>query len=163
MTLSRKAYASHQTKHARETNSLPSFPPRSFLKVVVLIGETQERERVLQHFACRFHQCNPESFCSSGDFWYVLTTDGSSTRRRATLALFFLPSGAVLALTCALMLLNTDLHGQVGAHDCQQSNVILTFCFDVPDGSSCVCVFFFFTRMWESPCPLLSLCPIWMG
>uniref|UniRef100_A0A671YW45 PH and SEC7 domain-containing protein 3-like n=1 Tax=Sparus aurata TaxID=8175 RepID=A0A671YW45_SPAAU len=58
---------------------------RSFLKVVVLIGETQERERVLQHFACRFHQCNPDSFSSSG---------------------------AVLALTCALMLLNTDLHGQ---------------------------------------------------
>uniref|UniRef100_A0A674NY82 PH and SEC7 domain-containing protein 2-like n=1 Tax=Takifugu rubripes TaxID=31033 RepID=A0A674NY82_TAKRU len=58
---------------------------RSFLKVVVLIGETQERERVLQHFACRFHQCNPDSYSSSG---------------------------AVLALTCALMLLNTDLHGQ---------------------------------------------------
>ncbi|CAN9504502.1 unnamed protein product [Ophioblennius macclurei] len=58
---------------------------RSFLKVVILIGETQERERVLQHFACRFHQCNPDSFPSSG---------------------------AVLALTCALMLLNTDLHGQ---------------------------------------------------
>ncbi|XP_030005365.1 PH and SEC7 domain-containing protein 1 isoform X2 [Sphaeramia orbicularis] len=58
---------------------------RSFLKVVVLIGETQERERVLQHFSCRFHECNPDTFCSSG---------------------------AVLALTCALMLLNTDLHGQ---------------------------------------------------
>ncbi|XP_070706095.1 PH and SEC7 domain-containing protein 4-like [Pempheris klunzingeri] len=58
---------------------------RSFLKVVVLIGETQERERVLQHFACRFHECNPDSFSSSG---------------------------SVLALTCALMLLNTDLHGQ---------------------------------------------------
>uniref|UniRef100_A0AAQ4R507 Pleckstrin and Sec7 domain containing 4 n=1 Tax=Gasterosteus aculeatus aculeatus TaxID=481459 RepID=A0AAQ4R507_GASAC len=58
---------------------------RSFLKVVVLIGETQERERVLQHFACRFHHCNPDSFTSSE---------------------------SVLALTCALMLLNTDLHGQ---------------------------------------------------
>ncbi|KAM4527764.1 uncharacterized protein PAE49_024471 isoform 1-T3 [Odontesthes bonariensis] len=58
---------------------------RSFLKVVILIGETQERERVLQHFSCRFHQCNPDSFSSSG---------------------------SVLALTCALMLLNTDLHGQ---------------------------------------------------
>ncbi|KAM9841426.1 uncharacterized protein ACBR49_014880 isoform 2-T5 [Aulostomus maculatus] len=58
---------------------------RSFLKVVILIGETQERERVLQHFTCRFHQCNPGTFSSSG---------------------------AALALTCALMLLNTDLHGQ---------------------------------------------------
>ncbi|XP_061654811.1 PH and SEC7 domain-containing protein 1 isoform X1 [Phyllopteryx taeniolatus] len=58
---------------------------RSFLKVVILLGETQERERVLQHFAGRFHQCNPDSFSSPG---------------------------AVLAITCALMLLNTDLHGQ---------------------------------------------------
>ncbi|XP_061590095.1 PH and SEC7 domain-containing protein 4 [Cololabis saira] len=58
---------------------------RSFLKVVILIGETQERERVLQHFSSRFHHCNPTSFSSLG---------------------------AVLALTCALMLLNTDLHGQ---------------------------------------------------
>ncbi|KAM4719388.1 uncharacterized protein FYW61_015195 [Anableps anableps] len=58
---------------------------RSFLKVVVLIGETQERERVLQHFSNRFHECNPDSYSSSG---------------------------AALALTCALMLLNTDLHGQ---------------------------------------------------
>ncbi|XP_071321871.1 PH and SEC7 domain-containing protein 3 isoform X2 [Trachinotus anak] len=58
---------------------------RSFLKEVVLIGESQERERVLQHFACRFHQCNPDSFSTSG---------------------------AAFALTCALMLLNTDLHGQ---------------------------------------------------
>ncbi|AWP15309.1 putative PH and SEC7 domain-containing protein 4-like [Scophthalmus maximus] len=58
---------------------------RSFLRVVVLIGESQERERVLQHFAYRFHQCNPDAFSSSG---------------------------ATLALTCALMLLNTDLHGQ---------------------------------------------------
>ncbi|KAG9354451.1 hypothetical protein JZ751_001161 [Albula glossodonta] len=58
---------------------------RSFLRVVVLIGETQERERVLGHFAQRFHQCNPESFSSTS---------------------------SVLTLTCAVMLLNTDLHGQ---------------------------------------------------
>ncbi|XP_043952159.1 PH and SEC7 domain-containing protein 2 [Gambusia affinis] len=57
---------------------------RSFLKVVILIGETQERERVLQHFANRFHECNPDSYSP----------------------------GPALALTCALMLLNTDLHGQ---------------------------------------------------
>ncbi|KAJ8346911.1 hypothetical protein SKAU_G00283120 [Synaphobranchus kaupii] len=58
---------------------------RSFLKVVVLIGESQERARVLQHFAERFQDCNPDSFSSSE---------------------------AVLKLTSALMLLNTDLHGQ---------------------------------------------------
>lgn len=59
---------------------------RSFLKEVVLIGETQERERVLNHFSRRYQQCNPETFSSDG---------------------------AVLTLTCAIMLLNTDLHGQV--------------------------------------------------
>nr|XP_046173110.1 PH and SEC7 domain-containing protein 1-like isoform X1 [Oncorhynchus gorbuscha]XP_046173111.1 PH and SEC7 domain-containing protein 1-like isoform X1 [Oncorhynchus gorbuscha]XP_046173112.1 PH and SEC7 domain-containing protein 1-like isoform X1 [Oncorhynchus gorbuscha]XP_046173113.1 PH and SEC7 domain-containing protein 1-like isoform X1 [Oncorhynchus gorbuscha] len=58
---------------------------RSFLRVVVLIGETQERERVLQHFSCRFQQCNPHTFSSSGE---------------------------VLTLTCSVMLLNSDLHGQ---------------------------------------------------
>ncbi|RXN36371.1 PH and SEC7 domain-containing 3-like isoform X1 [Labeo rohita] len=58
---------------------------RSFLKEVVLIGETQERERVLQHFSSRFQQCNPDTFSSAG---------------------------SVLTLTCAVMLLNTDLHGQ---------------------------------------------------
>lgn len=35
---------------------------------------------------------------------------------------FFIPSEAVLALTCALMLLNTDLHGQVGnIYDCKRN------------------------------------------
>uniref|UniRef100_A0A672LBP9 PH and SEC7 domain-containing protein 2-like n=1 Tax=Sinocyclocheilus grahami TaxID=75366 RepID=A0A672LBP9_SINGR len=58
---------------------------RSFLKDVVLIGETQERERVLQHFSARFQQCNPDVFSSTG---------------------------SVLTLTCAMMLLNSDLHGQ---------------------------------------------------
>ncbi|XP_016305116.1 PH and SEC7 domain-containing protein 1-like [Sinocyclocheilus anshuiensis] len=58
---------------------------RSFLKEVVLIGETQERERVLQHFSSRFQQCNPDTSSSAG---------------------------SVLTLTCAVMLLNTDLHGQ---------------------------------------------------
>lgn len=98
---------------------------RSFLKVVVLIGETQERERVLQHFACRFHQCNPDSFSSSGEpqSWFtrcflvfLLEDTAASTHDRCTrhVPSSFISSGAVLALTCALMLLNTDLHGQVG-------------------------------------------------
>ncbi|XP_076868126.1 uncharacterized protein LOC143519016 isoform X2 [Brachyhypopomus gauderio] len=58
---------------------------RSFLMEVVLIGETQERERVLERFSSRYQQCNPDTFSSAG---------------------------AVLTLTCAVMLLNTDLHGQ---------------------------------------------------
>ncbi|XP_053371887.1 PH and SEC7 domain-containing protein 3 isoform X1 [Clarias gariepinus] len=58
---------------------------RSFLKAFALMGETQERERVLIHFSNRYYQCNPTIIASQ---------DG------------------VHCLTCALMLLNTDLHGQ---------------------------------------------------
>ncbi|CAH0552778.1 unnamed protein product, partial [Brassicogethes aeneus] len=58
---------------------------RKFLKQFSLTGETQERERVLVHFSKRFLDCNPGSFNSQD---------------------------AVHTLTCAIMLLNTDLHGQ---------------------------------------------------
>ncbi|XP_032956781.1 PH and SEC7 domain-containing protein 4 isoform X3 [Rhinolophus ferrumequinum] len=58
---------------------------RGFLQALVLSGETQERERVLYQFSRRFHHCNPRLF-SSVD--------------------------SVHTLTCAIMLLNTDLHGQ---------------------------------------------------
>uniref|UniRef100_A0A3B4TG73 SEC7 domain-containing protein n=1 Tax=Seriola dumerili TaxID=41447 RepID=A0A3B4TG73_SERDU len=51
-----------------------------------LMGETQERERVLAHFSRRYRQSNPES----------LDTEDS-----------------VHTLTCAVMLLNTDLHGNL--------------------------------------------------
>ncbi|XP_032877779.1 PH and SEC7 domain-containing protein 3 isoform X5 [Amblyraja radiata] len=57
---------------------------RFFLKAFALMGETQERERVLIHFSNRYYQCNR---CS------IPSQDG------------------VHCLTCALMLLNTDLHG----------------------------------------------------
>ncbi|XP_066480300.1 PH and SEC7 domain-containing protein 2 [Tiliqua scincoides] len=59
---------------------------RTFLKAFPLMGETQERERVLIHFSHRYCHCNPEESTSE---------DGIHT------------------LTCALMLLNTDLHGHV--------------------------------------------------
>ncbi|XP_062537193.1 PH and SEC7 domain-containing protein isoform X2 [Armigeres subalbatus] len=58
---------------------------RLFLKQFSLSGETQERERVLVHFSKRYLDCNPGSFNSQD---------------------------AVHTLTCAIMLLNTDLHGQ---------------------------------------------------
>ncbi|XP_066233810.1 PH and SEC7 domain-containing protein 4 isoform X2 [Saccopteryx leptura] len=57
---------------------------RGFLQALVLSGETQERERVLYQFSRRFHHCNPGLFP---------TVDSVHT------------------LTCAIMLLNTDLHG----------------------------------------------------
>uniref|UniRef100_A0A8C9VT40 Pleckstrin and Sec7 domain containing 2 n=1 Tax=Scleropages formosus TaxID=113540 RepID=A0A8C9VT40_SCLFO len=68
---------------------------RTFLKAFPLMGETQERERVLVHFSRRFCYCNPETHMSE---------DGVHT------------------LTCALMLLNTDLHGHnIGKKmSCQQ-------------------------------------------
>ncbi|XP_076143702.1 PH and SEC7 domain-containing protein 2 isoform X1 [Alosa pseudoharengus] len=68
---------------------------RSFLKAFPLMGETQERERVLVHFSKRFCHCNPDTLTSE---------DGAHT------------------LTCALMLLNTDLHGHnIGKKmSCQQ-------------------------------------------
>ncbi|XP_076629899.1 exchange factor for Arf 6 isoform X7 [Colletes latitarsis] len=58
---------------------------RKFLAQFSLTGETQERERVLIHFSKRFLDCNPGAFNSQD---------------------------AVHTLTCAIMLLNTDLHGQ---------------------------------------------------
>ncbi|XP_041078647.1 PH and SEC7 domain-containing protein 2-like [Polyodon spathula] len=68
---------------------------RTFLKAFPLMGETQERERVLIHFSQRYCQCNAEG---------VTSEDGVHT------------------LTCALMLLNTDLHGHnIGKKmSCQQ-------------------------------------------
>ncbi|XP_063163913.1 PH and SEC7 domain-containing protein 1-like [Candoia aspera] len=48
------------------------------------MGESQERERVLAHFSQRYYECNPKAISSE---------DGAHT------------------LACALMLLNTDLHG----------------------------------------------------
>ncbi|KAJ8365307.1 hypothetical protein SKAU_G00141380 [Synaphobranchus kaupii] len=58
---------------------------RAFLREFALMGETQERERVLAHFSRRYIRCNPSP---------VLSEDSFHT------------------LTCALMLLNTDLHGR---------------------------------------------------
>lgn len=48
-----------------------------------LVGETSERLRVLAHFSHRYYECNPSLFSSESE---------------------------VYTLTCALMLLNTDLH-----------------------------------------------------
>ena len=62
---------------------------RKFLTRFSLVGETQERQRVLLHFSKRYLSCNPHSFNSAD---------------------------AVHTLTCALMLLNTDLHGEVSRH-----------------------------------------------
>ncbi|XP_060904824.1 PH and SEC7 domain-containing protein 2 isoform X1 [Labrus mixtus] len=76
---------------------------RNFLRAFPLMGETQERERVLVHFSRRFCHCNPHTPSSEGQRCED-DDDGAHT------------------LTCALMLLNTDLHGHnIGKKmSCQQ-------------------------------------------
>ncbi|KAK9688018.1 Pleckstrin homology domain [Popillia japonica] len=71
---------------------------RKFLKQFPLTGETQERERVLVPFLRKFLDCNPGSFNSQGSRAHYLQ-----------ICMFIL---TILLLTCAIMLLNTDLHGQ---------------------------------------------------
>ena len=68
---------------------------RLFLCQFCLTGETQERERVLLHFSKRYLECNPE----------VLITDQNPSA-------WFRSQDSVHTLTCAIMLLNTDLHGE---------------------------------------------------
>uniref|UniRef100_A0A915KC16 SEC7 domain-containing protein n=1 Tax=Romanomermis culicivorax TaxID=13658 RepID=A0A915KC16_ROMCU len=58
---------------------------RKFLTNLCLIGETSDRERILAFFSRRYYQCNPSLFNSECE---------------------------VHALTCAIVLLNTDLHNQ---------------------------------------------------
>lgn len=67
------------------TGSTLDVALRTFLKQFSLIGETQERERVLAHFSKRYMTSNPNTYNSED---------------------------ACHTLTCAIMLLNTDLHGQ---------------------------------------------------
>ncbi|KAI6180905.1 hypothetical protein M3Y98_00771700 [Aphelenchoides besseyi] len=59
---------------------------RDFLEHVPLSGESTERARILKHFADRYYDCNPTLF------------DGPDS---------------IHALACALLLLNTDLHGNI--------------------------------------------------
>ncbi|XP_054665201.1 PH and SEC7 domain-containing protein 3 isoform X4 [Grus americana] len=79
-----KLVAEEYLKFFDFTGMTLDYSLRSFFKAFSLIGETQERERVLIHFSSRYYQCNPNMISSQ---------DG------------------VHCLTCAMMLLNTDLHG----------------------------------------------------
>ncbi|KAL0281510.1 UNVERIFIED_CONTAM: hypothetical protein PYX00_002478 [Menopon gallinae] len=80
-----RAVAEEYLKYFSFTRDALDTALRKFLKQFSLTGETQERERVLVHFSKRYLDCNPGSFNSQD---------------------------AVHTLTCAIMLLNTDLHGQ---------------------------------------------------
>ncbi|XP_068631018.1 PH and SEC7 domain-containing protein isoform X1 [Battus philenor] len=79
-----RAVAEEYVKHFEFSGATLDEALRAFLARFALSGETQERERVLVHFSRRYLECNPGSFNSQD---------------------------AVHTLTCAIMLLNTDLHG----------------------------------------------------
>ncbi|XP_052749380.1 PH and SEC7 domain-containing protein isoform X5 [Galleria mellonella] len=79
-----RAVAEEYVRHFSFGGATLDAALRSFLARFALSGETQERERVLVHFSRRYLECNPGSFNSQD---------------------------AVHTLTCAIMLLNTDLHG----------------------------------------------------
>lgn len=80
-----RAVADEYLKHFDFSLETLDIALRKFLRQFSLTGETQERERVLVHFSKRYLDCNPGSFNSQD---------------------------AVHTLTCAIMLLNTDLHAQ---------------------------------------------------
>ncbi|XP_062282264.1 PH and SEC7 domain-containing protein 2 [Scomber scombrus] len=84
---------------------------RNFLKAFPLMGETQERERVLVHFSRRFCHCNPPTPTSEGQSHDDDDDDPDDEK-----------DDGAHTLTCALMLLNTDLHGHnIGKKmSCQQ-------------------------------------------
>ncbi|XP_031654141.1 PH and SEC7 domain-containing protein 2 isoform X2 [Oncorhynchus kisutch] len=83
---------------------------RNFLKAFPLMGETQERERILVHFSKRFCVCNPTALAPDGKDRSKRDDDDEEDDDGAH------------TLTCALMLLNTDLHGHnIGKKmSCQQ-------------------------------------------
>ncbi|KAK9506294.1 hypothetical protein O3M35_008254 [Rhynocoris fuscipes] len=80
-----RAVAEEYLKYFNFTGDTLDGALRKFLTQFCLTGETQERERVLVHFSKRYLDCNPGIYSSQD---------------------------AVHTLTCAIMLLNTDLHGQ---------------------------------------------------
>ncbi|KAL7637818.1 UNVERIFIED_CONTAM: hypothetical protein RMT77_011430 [Armadillidium vulgare] len=80
-----KAVAEEYLRYFNFSKDTLDIALRKFLDKFCLSGETQERERVLVHFSKRYLDCNPGQFNSQD---------------------------AVHTLTCALMLLNTDLHNQ---------------------------------------------------
>lgn len=79
---------------------------RKFVKQFTIIGETQDRERVLHFFAARYLDCNPTTFTSVGKRAMATTNEMNFD------LITFVDSCHML--TCAIMLLNTDLHDPVG-------------------------------------------------
>lgn len=94
---------------------------RMFLRKFALIGETQERERVLAHFSKTYRECNRESETTEGTWLTDCLFVFCPSHRLSILSAVIWPvsfsrlslSDSIHTLTCAVMLLNTDLHGNV--------------------------------------------------
>ncbi|KAK2720362.1 hypothetical protein QYM36_004300 [Artemia franciscana] len=82
-----RAVAEEYLKHFTFEEESLDISLRKFLQAFQLTGESAERDRILVHFSKRYLECNPGSFQSQD---------------------------SVHILTCALMLLNADLHGRAG-------------------------------------------------
>lgn len=54
---------------------------RTFLRQFALMGETQERERVLSHFSKRYLECNPKVMPSEGEYCRGVFISTSKERR----------------------------------------------------------------------------------
>lgn len=83
---------------------------RRFLSAFQLTGESSERDRVLVHFSRRYLQSNPDSFSSqvrhfARSFRFCVLSFRQVNAR-------VLVQDGVHILTCALLLLNSDLHGK---------------------------------------------------
>ncbi|XP_058128063.1 PH and SEC7 domain-containing protein isoform X2 [Anopheles coustani] len=76
-------------KYYNFTNTTLDVALRAFVKEVPLFGETQERERVMYHFSKRYLDNNPGVFKSVGATHYLVS---------------------------ALLILNSDTHGEVQFH-----------------------------------------------
>ena len=80
---------------------------RQFLSNFSLTGESQERERVIQHFSRHYHACNPASLPDEGTHTHTHPHPLTPSPP---------PPDTTHGMTVALLLLNTDLHADVSVH-----------------------------------------------
>ncbi|TNN65555.1 PH and SEC7 domain-containing protein 2 [Liparis tanakae] len=107
---------------ASEYLSFFDFSGLTFLKAFPLMGETQERERVLVHFSRRFCHCNPRILIAEGQSPEEEEEEKEKEEKDEKDGEDDDDDDGAHTLTCALMLLNTDLHGHnIGKKmSCQQ-------------------------------------------
>lgn len=76
------------------------FCCRCFLKAFSLMGETQERERVLIHFSNRYYQCNPT----------VITAQGTACQPHTTFLIYSLLTRLVFSISMKICDPNRVIH-----------------------------------------------------